>query len=327
MSADLAITFADVAAAAHRLRGVAHRTPARTSRTVDERTGATVHFKCENFQRMGAFKFRGAYNALARFTPEQRRAGVIAFSSGNHAQAVALSARLLGMPSVIVMPKDAPAPKLAATRGYQQGMAGSEVVLYDRYTEDREAIGRRIAAERGMTLIPPYDHADVMAGQGTAALELIEDVGPLDALLVCVGGGGLISGCAVAAQGRSPGVTVWGVEPEAGNDVQQSLARGEIVHIDTPKTLADGAQTQACGRLTFPVIRQLVKGVLTVSDAQLVSTMRFFAERMKMVVEPTGCLAAAALLEGAIDLRGQRVGVILSGGNVDLAVYARLLQG
>lgn len=327
MNADLAISFADVAAAAHRLRGVAHRTPARTSRTVDERTGASVYFKCENFQRMGAFKFRGAYNALARFTPEQRRAGVIAFSSGNHAQAIALSARLLGMPSVIVMPKDAPAPKLAATRGYQQGMAGSEVVLYDRYTEDREAIGRRIAAERGMTLVPPYDHADVMAGQGTAALELIEDVGPLDALLVCVGGGGLISGCAVAAHGRSPGVAVWGVEPEAGNDVQQSLARGEIVHIDTPKTIADGAQTQACGRLTFPVMRQLVKGVLTVSDAQLVGTMRFFAERMKMVVEPTGCLAAAALLEGAIDLRGQRVGVILSGGNVDLAVYARLLQG
>lgn len=327
MNADLAISFADVAAAAHRLRGVAHRTPARTSRTVDERTGASVYFKCENFQRMGAFKFRGAYNALARFTPEQRRAGVIAFSSGNHAQAIALSARLLGMPSVIVMPKDAPAPKLAATRGYQQGMAGSEVVLYDRYTEDREAIGRRIAAERGMTLVPPYDHADVMAGQGTAALELIEDVGPLDALLVCVGGGGLISGCAVAAHGRSPGVAVWGVEPEAGNDVQQSLARGEIVHIDTPKTIADGAQTQACGRLTFPVMRQLVKGVVTVSDAQLVGTMRFFAERMKMVVEPTGCLAAAALLEGAIDLRGQRVGVILSGGNVDLAVYARLLQG
>lgn len=327
MSVDLAITFADVAAAAHRLRGVAHRTPARTSRTVDERTGATVYFKCENFQRMGAFKFRGAYNALARFTPDQRRAGVIAFSSGNHAQAVALSARLLGMPSVIVMPRDAPAPKLAATRGYQQGMPGSEVVLYDRYTEDREAIGRRIAAERGMTLVPPFDHADVMAGQGTAALELIEDVGPLDTLLVCVGGGGLISGCAVAAHGRSPGVAVWGVEPEAGNDVQQSLARGEIVHIDTPKTIADGAQTQACGRLTFAVMRQLVKGVLTVSDAQLVNTMRFFAERMKMVVEPTGCLAAAALLEGAIDLRGQRVGVILSGGNVDLAVYARLLQG
>jgi threonine dehydratase len=323
----LAITFADVAAAAERLRGVAHRTPVRTSRTVDARTGATVFFKCENDQRMGAFKFRGAYNALAKLSPEQRRAGVIAFSSGNHAQAIALAARLLGMPSVIVMPQDAPAPKLAATRGYQQGMAGSEVVLYDRYTEDREAIGRRIAAERGMTLIPPYDHADVMAGQGTAALELIEDVGALDALLVCVGGGGLVSGCAVAAHARSPGIAVWGVEPEAGNDVQQSLARGEIVHIDTPRTIADGAQTQHCGQLTFPVIRQLVQGVLTVSDAQLVSTMRFLAERMKMVVEPTGCLAAAALLEGAIDLRGKRVGVILSGGNVDLAVYARLLQG
>ena len=326
MNDSLAIGFADVAAAAERLRGVAHRTPARTSRTVDERTGATVFFKCENFQRMGAFKFRGAYNALAKFSPEQRRAGVIAFSSGNHAQAIALSARLLGMPSVIVMPQDAPAPKLAATRGYQQGMAGSEVVLYDRYTEDREAIGRRIAAERGMTLVPPYDHADVMAGQGTAALELIEDVGALDALLVCVGGGGLVSGCAVAAQARSPGVEVWGVEPEAGNDVQQSLARGEIVHIDTPRTIADGAQTQACGKLTFPVMQRLLKGVLTVSDTQLVSTMRFFAERMKMVVEPTGCLAAAALLEGTIDLRGRRVGVILSGGNVDLAVYARLLQ-
>ena len=327
MTTELAIGFADVAAAAGRLRGVAHRTPARTSRTADERTGASVFFKCENFQRMGAFKFRGAYNALARFTAEQRKTGVIAFSSGNHAQAVALSAKLLGMPSVIVMPQDAPAPKLAATRGYQQGQAGSEVVLYDRYTEDREAIGRRIAAERGMTLIPPYDHPDVMAGQGTAALELIEDVGPLDALLVCVGGGGLVSGCAVAAHSRSPGVKVWGVEPAAGNDVQQSLARGEIVHIDTPRTIADGAQTQPCGQLTYPVIRQLVSGVLTVSDEQLVATMRFFAERMKMVVEPTGCLAAAALLEGAIDLRGQRVGVILSGGNVDLAVFTRLLQG
>lgn len=321
-----AISFDDIAAAAGRLRGVAHRTPARTSRTVDERTGATVYFKCENFQRMGAFKFRGAYNALAKFTPAQRQAGVIAFSSGNHAQAIALSARLLGMPSVIVMPQDAPAPKVAATRGYQQGQAGSEVVLYDRYTEDREAIGRRIAAERGMTLIPPYDHADVMAGQGTAALELIEDVGPLDALLVCVGGGGLFSGSAVAAHARSPGVKVYGVEPEAGNDVQRSVARGEIVHIDTPRTIADGAQTQACGQLTFPILRDLSTAILTVSDAQLVATMRFFAERMKMVVEPTGCLAAAALMEGAVDLKGQRVGVIISGGNVDLAAYAALLS-
>ena len=322
----LPIQFADVAAAAGRLRGVAHRTPARTSRTVDESCGASVFFKCENFQRMGAFKFRGAYNALARFSAEQRRAGVIAFSSGNHAQAIALSARLLAMPSVIVMPQDAPASKLAATRGYQREQPGSEVIVYDRYTQDREAIGRRIAAERGMTLIPPYDHADVMAGQGTAALELIEDVGPLDALLVCVGGGGLISGCAVAATARSPGIEVWGVEPAAGNDVQQSLAKGEIVHIDTPKTIADGAQTQHCGALTFAVIRRLVSGVLTVTDPQLVRTMRFFAERMKMVVEPTGCLAAAALLEGAIELRGKRVGVILSGGNVDLAAYGGLLQ-
>lgn len=325
-TASLPIDFADVAAAAERLRGVAHRTPVRTSRTVDERSGATVYFKCENFQRMGAFKFRGAYNALARLTPGQRRMGVIAYSSGNHAQAVALSARLLQVPSVIVMPRDAPASKLAATRAYQSGMPGSEVVLYDRYSEDREAIGRRIAEERGMTLIPPFDHADVMAGQGTAALELIEDVGALDALLVCVGGGGLVSGCAVAAFARSPGASVWGVEPEAGNDVQQSLARGEIVRIETPQTIADGAQTQACGRLTFPVMRALVKGVLTVSDAQLVGTMRFFAERMKMVVEPTGCLAAAALIEGVIDLRGQRVGVIVSGGNVDLPRYAQLLQ-
>ena len=321
-----AISFDDIAAAAGRLRGVAHRTPARTSRTVDERTGATVYFKCENFQRMGAFKFRGGYNALAKFTPQQRKAGAIAFSSGNHAQAIALSARILGMPSVIVMPQDAPAPKVAATRGYQQGQAGSEVVLYDRYTEDREAIGRRIAAERGMTLIPPYDHADVMAGQGTAALELIEDVGPLDALLVCVGGGGLFSGSAVAAHARSPGVKVYGVEPEAGNDVQRSVARGEIVHIDTPRTIADGAQTQACGQLTFPILRDLSTAILTVSDAQLVATMRFFAERMKMVVEPTGCLAAAALMEGAVDLKGQRVGVIISGGNVDLAAYAALLS-
>jgi threonine dehydratase len=274
---------------------------------------------------MGAFKFRGAYNALAQFDAAQRRAGVIAFSSGNHAQAIALSARLLGMPSVIVMPQDSPAAKLAATRGYQEGQPGSEVILYDRYQEDREAIGRRIAAERGMTLIPPYDHPHVMAGQGTAALELIEETGPLDVLLVCLGGGGLLSGCAVAAHHLQPGITVYGVEPEAGNDTQLSLARGEIVHIDTPKTIADGAQTQASGKLTFPVIQRLVKGVLTVSDAQLVACMRFFAERMKMVVEPTGCLAAASVLEGAIDLRGQRVGIILSGGNVDLQRFGQWL--
>jgi threonine dehydratase len=329
----LASAFDDVVAAARRLDGHAHRTPVLTSATADGLCGARLYFKCENLQRMGAFKFRGAYNALARFTPAQREAGVIAFSSGNHAQAVALAARMLGMPSVIVMPKDSPAIKLAATRGYQAGQRGSEVVLYDRYTEDREAIGRRLAEERGMTLIPPYDHADVMAGQGTAALELVEQVrelpggGELDALLVCVGGGGLISGCAVAARHLNPGMAVWGVEPEAGNDTQRSLAEGRIVHIDTPRTIADGAQTQHSGQLTFPVIQRLVEGIVTVSDDELVSAMRFFAERMKLVVEPTGCLAAAAALEARIPLRGKRVGVLVSGGNVDLARYASFLAG
>ncbi len=321
----LAIQFADIEAAAERLRGVAHRTPVLRSRVADERTGAQVFFKAEHLQRMGAFKFRGAYNALAQFGPEQRRAGALAFSSGNHAQAIALSGRLLGIPTVIVMPQDAPAAKLAATRGYQDGQPGSSVVLYDRYTEDREALGARLAAERGMTLIPPFDHPHVMAGQGTAALELVDEVGALDALLVCVGGGGLVSGCAVAAKARLPGITVVGVEPEAGNDTQQSLARGEIVQIPVPQTIADGAQTQASGRLTFPVIQALVARVVTVSDEQLVRAMQFFAQRMKQVVEPTGCLAAAALLEGVEAWRGARVGVILSGGNVDLARYAQFL--
>ena len=322
---NLAITFDDVWQAAQRLQGQAHRTPVLRSRSADERSGASLFFKCENLQRMGAFKFRGAYNALSQFSPQQKRAGAIAFSSGNHAQAVALSARLLGMPSVIVMPQDAPQSKLDATRAYQQGMPRSEVVLFDRYTEDREALCRRLADERGMTMIPPYDHPHVMAGQGTAALELIEDAGPLDVLLVCVGGGGLISGCAVAAKHLLPDVAVYGVEPEAGNDTQLSLQRGEIVRIDTPRTIADGAQTQSSGLLTFPVIQALVQGVLTVSDAQLVETMRFFATRMKLVVEPTGCLAAAAVLQGAIDLRGRRVGVIVSGGNVDLQRFGALL--
>ena len=316
----LAISFDDVAAAARRLAGVAHRTPVMTSRTANALCGGTLFFKCENLQRMGAFKFRGAYNALAQFTPEQRRAGVIAFSSGNHAQAIALSARLLGMPAAIVMPKDAPQMKIDATRGY-----GAEVLLYDRYTENREALGAKIAEERGMTLIPPYDHPHVMAGQGTAALELIDEVGALDLLFVCVGGGGLISGCATAAKHRLPDCAVIGVEPEAGNDVQQSLARGEIVHIDVPRTIADGAQTQHAGRYTFPVIQALVDEVVTVTDEQLVKTMRFFGERMKIVVEPTGCLGAAAALDNVVDVRGKRVGVILSGGNIDLRRYAELV--
>jgi threonine dehydratase len=318
---DLSINYADIQAAAARLAGTAHRTPVATSRTANQRTGAELFFKCENLQRMGAFKFRGAYNALSQFTPEQRRAGVVAFSSGNHAQAIALSGRLLGIPATIVMPNDAPLMKVDATRGY-----GAEVQLYNRYKEDREAIGRKLADERGMTLIPPFDHPHVMAGQGTAALELIEDAGSLDVLLVCVGGGGLISGCAVAAKHALPQCRVIGVEPEAGNDAQQSLRRGEIVHIEVPQTIADGAQTQAPGRFTFPVIRALVDDVLTVTDRQLVLTMRFFAERMKMVVEPTGCLAAAAVLESMLDVRGQRVGIIISGGNVDVDRYAELLK-
>ena len=330
----LAISYDDVASAARRLEGVAHCTPVLTSQTVNERTGAQVFFKAENLQRMGAFKFRGAYNAVSQLSRDQRAQGVLAFSSGNHAQAMALSARLLGVPSVILMPKDAPAAKVAATRAYQAGIQGSEVVLFDRYTEDREALSHRLAQERGLTLIPPYDHPHVMAGQGTAAKELIEQVatmpggGALDALLVCVGGGGLISGCAVAAKHLLPQIQVWGVEPEAGNDTQRSLAEGRIVHIDTPKTIADGAQTQHSGQLTFPVIQTLVSGIVTVSDEQLVRAMRLFAERLKVVVEPTGALGAAALLErvaGLPDLRGRRVGVILSGGNVDVARFASLL--
>ena len=323
---NFAISFDDIRTASVRLAGVAHRTPARTSRTANERTGAELFFKCENFQRMGAFKFRGGYNALVQFTAEQKKHGVLAFSSGNHAQAIALSAKLLGMPSVIVMPKDSPAAKIAATRGYQDGSKASEVVLFDRFTENRESIGAKIAADRGMTVIPPYDHPHVIAGQGTAALELIEDVGPLDALFVCVGGGGLLSGCAIAAIELSPGIAIYGVEPEAGNDVQQSVARGERVRIDTPVTIADGAQTNQVGALTFPIIQQLAKGILAVTDQQLIETMRFFAERMKMIVEPTGCLGAAAALSGGLDLKGKRVGVIISGGNVDLPKFGEWMK-
>ena len=316
----LAIDYDDVAAAHARLQGVAHRTPVMSSQTADALTGAQLFFNCENFQRMGAFKFRGAYNALAQFSAEQKRLGVCAFSSGNHAQGIALSARLLGIPATIVMPQDSPAVKMAATRGY-----GAEVISYDRYTEDREAIGRQLAQERGMTLIPPYDHAHVMAGQGTAAKELLEDTGPLDLLLVCLGGGGLISGSAVAAKQLSPDCVVIGVEPEAGNDAQQSKRLGHIVRIDTPRTIADGAQTQFLGQLTFPVIQALVADIVTVSDAQLVEAMRFAAARMKMVVEPTGALAMAAAMQGAVDVRGKRVGVIISGGNVDIAQFASYL--
>ncbi|MDN0077770.1 threo-3-hydroxy-L-aspartate ammonia-lyase [Crenobacter sp. SG2303] len=320
-SPSLAICYDDVAAAHQRIAGIAHRTPVLTSSTADDATGAHLFFKCENVQRMGAFKFRGAYNAIAQFSPAQRAAGVIAYSSGNHAQAIALAGRLLGVSATIVMPEDAPAIKIAATRGY-----GAEVVLYDRYTEDREALGQRLATEHGLTLIPPYNHPHVMAGQGTVAKELIEDAGPLDTLVVCLGGGGLLSGCAVAAKALNPACRIIGVEPEAGNDAQQSLRAGRIVHIDTPRTIADGAQTQHLGELTFPVLQALVDDIVTVSDAELVEAMRFFASRMKLVVEPTGCLAAAAVLSGKLAVPGQRVGVVVSGGNVDLARYAALLE-
>ncbi|MGC8517326.1 MAG: threo-3-hydroxy-L-aspartate ammonia-lyase [Steroidobacteraceae bacterium] len=318
--AELPITFADIQAAQQRLAGIAHCTPVLTSRTADACCGAQLYFKCENFQRMGAFKFRGAYNAVARLDPAQRAAGVGTFSSGNHAQAIALACRLLSSHAVIVMPSDAPRAKVAATRSY-----GGEVVLYDRYREDREALGRRLAAERGLSLIPPYDHPDIMAGQGSAAAELFETAGPLDALLVPLGGGGLLAGSAVAAHALSPNCAVIGVEPEAGDDGRQSLRAGRIVHIPTPETLADGAQTQHLGQLTFPVIAARVRDIVTVSDAQLLEAMAWFAERMKLVLEPTGVLAAAAAFSGELALRGKRVGVILSGGNVDLERYAALL--
>ncbi|MEO8543628.1 MAG: threo-3-hydroxy-L-aspartate ammonia-lyase [Burkholderiaceae bacterium] len=313
-------TYDDVVAAARRIDGHAHKTPVLRSSTLDQRLGAQLFFKCENFQRMGAFKFRGGFNALARFDAAQRKAGALAFSSGNHAQAIALSARLQGMAAVILMPTDAPQAKIAATRGY-----GAEVVLFDRFAQDREQLAATLAHERGMTLIPPYDHPDVIAGQGTAAKELFEEVGPLDYLFVCVGGGGLISGCALTARAVSPQCKVIGVEPEAGNDAQQSLRSGAIVRIATPKTIADGAQTQSVSQLTFAIMQRDVDDIVTVSDAQLVETMRFFAERMKIIVEPTGCLGAAAASLGGLPLQGKRVGVIVSGGNVDLQRFSQLV--
>jgi threo-3-hydroxy-L-aspartate ammonia-lyase len=314
--------YADVEAAAERIRGHAHRTPVITSRTLDEELGAQVFFKCENLQRMGAFKFRGAFNALSRFDAAQRKAGVVAFSSGNHAQAIALSARILDMPATIVMPNDAPAAKVAATRGY-----GGKVVLYDRYKEDREQIGRDLAREHGLTLVPPYDHADVITGQGTAAKELFEEVGPLDALFVPLGGGGLLAGTALATRALAPQCKLYGVEPEAGNDGQRSFRQGTIVHIDTPRTIADGAQTQHLGQITFPLIRAGVDDILTATDAELVDCMRFAAARMKLVMEPTGCLGFAAARRMRDQLAGKRVGVLVSGGNVDLARLCELLSG
>jgi threonine dehydratase len=314
-------TFHDVVAASERIKGYAHRTPVMTSRFANEEFGAELFFKCENLQRMGAFKFRGAFNALSKFDEQQRRSGVVAFSSGNHAQAIALSAKLLGVPATIIMPHDAPAAKMAATKGY-----GGKIVTYDRYKENREEIGRDLARRHGLTLIPPYDHPDIIAGQGTAAKELFEEVGALDAFFVSLGGGGLLSGSALATRALASGCKLYGVEPTSGNDGQRSFRSGTIVHIDTPKTIADGAQTQHLGNITFAIIRRDVDDVLTATDEQLVDCMRFFASRMKLVVEPTGSLGLAAALDMKSELQGKRVGILVSGGNVDMDRFCALLS-
>ncbi|HEX3138948.1 MAG TPA: threo-3-hydroxy-L-aspartate ammonia-lyase [Rhizobacter sp.] len=316
------LQFTDIQAAAARLKGVAHRTPVLRSTTLDELLGLQVFMKAENLQRMGAFKFRGAYNSVNALSTAERSRGVVAFSSGNHAQAVALAARMHGCQATIVMPHDAPALKLAATRGY-----GAEVVIYDRYREDRAAIADRLVGERGATLIPPFDHLPVMAGQGTAALELLEDTGPLDALIVCAGGGGFLSGCTIAAKQLAPGIRMYGAEPERGNDMQMSLQAGHIVSIEVPRTICDGQQTQAIGRHTFEVIQAHVTDVLTVPDPVVVEAMRFAFERMKVVLEPSGACALAALMHHREKFQGQRVGVTLSGGNVGVDRFVALVSG
>ncbi|HEU0177325.1 MAG TPA: threo-3-hydroxy-L-aspartate ammonia-lyase [Blastocatellia bacterium] len=314
------LTFNNILEARERLQGVAHRTPVLTSRQFNEHSACEVFFKAENLQRAGAFKFRGAYNKLASLTDEGRKRGALAYSSGNHAQATALAARLLGIQVAIVMPQDAPQIKVAATRAY-----GAEVIFYDRYRESREEIGERISRERGMTLVPPFDDYAVMAGQGTAALELLEEVPELDLLLVPTSGSGLLAGCAVAACHMRPQIRVFGVEPEAGNDTWQSFRKGERVEIPVPKTIADGLQVTAPGKLTFPIIRELVEDILLVNDQELISTVRFVLERMKVLVEPSGAAAAAAVFHHKFDFTGKRVGVLLSGGNVDLSKLASYL--
>ena len=315
------VTLADVRDAAERIKGVAHRTPVLRSRTLDGLVGARVFVKCENLQRVGAFKFRGAYNAISRLSPEQRAKGIAAYSSGNHAQAVALAARELGSRAVILMPADTPGSKMAAVAGY-----GAEVVTYDRYTEDRTALGEKLAADRGLALIPPYEHPHVIAGQGTAALELLEQAGDLDALVVPVGGGGLIAGSATVVKALRPGTRVVGVEPEAGDDTKRSLAAGERVSIPVPRTIADGQAADIPGALTFSVNRRLVDEVVLVSDDEIRDAMRFAFDRMKIVVEPSGATGIAALLAGRLDPAAPRIGVIVSGGNVDSRRFAELLS-
>ena len=316
-TSNLPVTPDDVFRAAERLTGVANHTPVMTSRTVDERTGASAFFKCENFQRVGAFKFRGAYNALSQFSVEQQEQGVIAYSSGNHAQAIALAGQLLDIPATIVMPENAPEVKLNATRGY-----GAEIVPYDPETTVREELAAEIAEERNLTLIPSFDHPDVVPGQGTAGKELFDEVGDLDTLLVCCGGGGLLSGCAMAADALSPDCRVVGVEPEAGDDATRTFHSGTLHTVDNPDTIADGARTSSLGDVTLPLVMHYVDDMVTVTDETLLHAMHLLWERMKLVVEPTGALAAAALLEGAVDVEGRRVGVLVSGGNVDLVQAA-----
>jgi threo-3-hydroxy-L-aspartate ammonia-lyase len=317
---DTTVSLQDIRDAAQRIAGAAHRTPVIRSRTLDERVGATVFLKAENLQRIGAFKFRGAYNAIARLSREQLERGIAAYSSGNHAQAVALAARELGSTAVIVMPADTPAAKLDAVAGY-----GAEIVTYDRYTDDREAIGAQLAADRGLALIPPYEHPDVMAGQGTAALELLEETGDLDALVVPVGGGGLIAGSATAAKALQPGIRIVGVEPAAGDDTKRSLAAGERVRIEVPRTIADGQAAPIPGALTFAINQRLVDDIVLVTDDEIVDALRFAVDRLKLVLEPSGASGLAALLAGRLDPTPARIGVILSGGNVGAARLASLL--
>ncbi|GHB07043.1 serine/threonine dehydratase [Streptomyces thermoviolaceus subsp. thermoviolaceus] len=322
MSDTLPVTLDDVRDAARRIEGVGHRTPVLRSRTLDALAGAEVHVKCENFQRIGAFKFRGAYHAASRLSAGELARGIAAYSSGNHAQAVALAARELGTRAVILMPEDTPRSKREATEGY-----GAEVVTYDRYTGDRVALGRALAEERGLALIPPYEHPHVIAGQGTAALELIEEAGELDALIVPVGGGGLIAGSATAGKGLLPGLRVVGVEPQAGDDTRRSLDAGRRVSVPVPRTIADGLAADTPGELTFSINRRLVDGICVVSDDEIREAMRFAFERLKMVVEPSGACTLAALLARRVENLPRRVGVVVSGGNIDTARFAEILGG
>ncbi|QYK53840.1 MAG: threo-3-hydroxy-L-aspartate ammonia-lyase [Fimbriimonadaceae bacterium] len=311
------VDFSDVQRAASDLEGVAHKTPVLTSKTANEKFGAQLYFKCENFQRAGAFKFRGAYFALSQLSADQRSRGVLTYSSGNHAQALALAGKLFGVQIIVIMPSDAPALKVAATKGY-----GAEVILYDRDETSRETLGSQISAERGLTVIPPYDHVDIVAGQGTVAKELFENVGELDYLMVCAGGGGLLSGSSLSAKALSPNCKVIGVEPEAGDDICRSFRSGQLETCHNPETIADGARTPSASELTFSIIKQNVFDMLSVKDSTLIECTKFYAERMKIIVEPTGCLSLAALWENQLDVSGKKVGVIISGGNVDLATLA-----